>query len=211
MVKEINLLIAGVGGQGGVLLTRIIALSAVKEDLQALIHESRGGAQRGGTVISQIRIGREVYSPVIPANRGDVLLGLEPIEAVRTAYSYLKENGVVLLNTNPVLPVLVQMGSMEYPSIELLTSFLKEITNKIIRIEAADIAERAGNRMAANMVMLGALIAIRILPIHKKTILETLTEEVSGWAKEVDLRAFNLGLNELEQRRDNYFGSRRVT
>lgn len=151
-------------------------------------------------MISQIRIGTEVYSPLIPANGGDVLLGLEPMEALRTAYGYLKEDGVVLLNTNPVLPVLVQMGSMEYPSINSIVSSLRKITNRIITIEAANIAERAGNRMATNIVMLGALAATGILPVREETILQTLVDEVPKWTRDVNLRAFNLGLSELKRK-----------
>lgn len=204
-MREINILIAGVGGQGGLLLTRIISLSAVKEGFQTTISESRGGAQRGGSTVSHIRIGKEIHSPVIPAGRGDILLGLEPMEATRTAYSHLKQNGLVLINVNPIPPISVQMGFTEYPSMELIIRLLREVTSKIITLEAANIAERAGDRMATNIVMLGALTAIRILPIRKNTIINTLIEEIPEWAREVDLKAFNLGLNELKQRRGHLF------
>lgn len=198
MIRELNILVAGVGGQGSVLLSRIISSAAVREGLRTIVSEAKGGAQRGGTVVSHIRIGAEVYSPIVPYNRGDILLGLEPIEALRVASTYLKENGLIILNTNPTPPVLVQIGSREYPSTESIIRILKKITKRIILIQAADIAEKAGDRMTTNIVMLGALTATKAFPVPEKTVLETLINEIPQWARDINLRAFNLGLEAVK-------------
>jgi len=193
MIKECNIYLAGIGGQGIMLLSQVLTEAALKENYKILVSEVHGGAQRGGAAGSHIRMGNEVYSPIIPLQQADVLIGLEPIEAVRVAHMYLKDNGHILINPNPVAPVSVLTGKEEYPSIEKLKKDLIQITNNIFIINATHAAENVGRRVLANVVMLGALVECKCLPLKEKSILDALLEKVPQGTGDINRLAFEAG------------------
>jgi len=192
IVKEINILIAGVGGQGIILMSELLGNAAVADGLNVRGSESLGMAVRGGSVVSTVRIGSEVYGPLIPMGKGDILIGLEPVEALRNI-TYLSKSGLVILNTRKVVPFTVSLGGSEYPSLERIIEKLKVVTNKVITLDASQIAEEAGNPVSTNIVMLGALFATGRLPIKIDTIQETIQVHFSAKLARVNLKAFDLG------------------
>lgn len=180
MSGEMNILIAAVGGQGGLLASRIIAQAAMSEKLGVIVGETLGMAQRGGSVVSQVRIGKDPLSPVIPRGRGDIVLGLEPIETLRVAIQYASKRSLVIMNTQEVLPIDVRLKTAEYPEIERVVERLQAIAARVMILNATELAQKAGNLLTMNVVMVGALAAAcrDILPLDAvRTALEACVGE----------------------------------
>ena len=148
-----RLVIAGVGGQGTLLASRLLAQSSIDAGLPVKIGETYGMAQRGGPVMGHIQIGEGAESPQIRPGEADALLGFEIGEAVRRGITYLKEGGLALVNTRKFPPVEVISGMMKYPPEDSLISLLGEVTSEIVRFDATTLAEKAGDVIATNMVM----------------------------------------------------------
>jgi indolepyruvate ferredoxin oxidoreductase beta subunit len=163
-VKELNIIIAGVGGQGVVLLSELLGNAAVKEGLKVRGSEVLGMAQRGGSVFSNIRLGTDVEAPMTADGKCDVLVAVEPSEGLRNI-QYLNKDTTVVLNTRKVIPSTVSMGKSTYPEIDQIIAKLKTITDKVIPLDASDLAEKAGNRQSTNVVMVGALFGSGRVPI----------------------------------------------
>jgi indolepyruvate ferredoxin oxidoreductase beta subunit len=145
-VEEFNLIIAGVGGQGSVLASRMVADAAIMEGYKVRVGETFGAAQRGGAVASHVRIGTKVYGPLVPEDGLDALVGLEPLEALRVGVKYLSPQAVAIVNTRRWFPVDVNVGRAKYPSLEEIEDSLKKLCNKVIMIDATKIAEEAGRQ-----------------------------------------------------------------
>ncbi|MHA1582183.1 MAG: indolepyruvate oxidoreductase subunit beta [Candidatus Baldrarchaeia archaeon] len=199
LIREFNLLISAVGGQGGLTLSRVIANTAVKLGLKVRVGETLGMSQRGGAVVSFVRIGEDVYSPLIPEGGTDVLIGMEPIEALRAA-KYVGSKTIAVVNLRPIKPVPVNLGLEEYPSIEKIIKLLDKLSGKVLGFDAYEVARRAGLTRAVNSVMLGAAVALKIIPLPREDILETLLETVPRGTEEMNEAAFKLGENIMKER-----------
>ncbi|MEM3737116.1 MAG: indolepyruvate oxidoreductase subunit beta [Candidatus Bathyarchaeia archaeon] len=189
-------MIAGVGGQGVILTALIIANAAVKEGLDALVSEIHGMAQRGGAVISHVRIGRGIHDPSVTEGTADAILALEPAEALR-ALRYASSETRMIINTKPVIPTTVFIGSTAYPPIQKILDECRKFSRHIIPLDAYKLALEAGSPLAQNIVLLGVLVATKIFPIKKDTILDAIKELVSGRYLEANVRAFLSGLETL--------------
>lgn len=198
MVKEFNILITGVGGQGVILISELLGNAAVNDGLNVRGSEVLGMAVRGGAVTSTIRIGSEVYGPLIPMGKCDILIGIEPSEALRNI-TYLSPSSLVILNMAKVVPTSVFIGESSYPSLEEIVEKLSQIANRVIRLKAAQIAEEAGSVMAANIVMLGALFGTGQLPIKIETTKEQIRARFSAELAPVNIKAFDLGYQTCQQ------------
>lgn len=192
-METFRLVIAGVGGQGTLLASRLLAESAIREGLPVRIGETYGMAQRGGPVMGHMQIGGEASSPVICPAEADALLGFEEAEAVRRGVTYLRKGGLALVNSRRLPPVEVISGIAEYPSSESLMSFLSEITENIVSFDATRRAEEAGDPIATNIVMLGALCTSGCLPFSEDTVLDVLRDSIRKQYHATNLRAFELG------------------
>lgn len=198
MVKEFNILITGVGGQGVILMSELLGNAAVSDGLNVRGSEVLGMAVRGGSVISTIRVGSEVYGPLIPMGKCDILIGIEPSEALRNI-TYLSPSSLVILNMAKVVPTSVFIGESSYPSLEEIVEKLSQIAIRVIRLKAAQIAEEAGSVMAANIVMLGALFGTGQLPIKIETTKEQIRARFSAKLAPVNIKAFDLGYQTCQQ------------
>ncbi len=192
MVKEFNTIIAGVGGQGTILLAEILGEAATIEGLEVKGSETLGMAIRGGPVFSIIRIGNEVHGPLVPEGKGDALVGLEPTEALRNI-TYLSKNGITIINTRPIVPYTVSLGLAKYPKIKKVLETLKRKSKKVIAFDATKLAKEAGVSVATNMVMLGALAGTGKLPIRNKTLKKVLRAHFSKEMAQINIKAFLLG------------------
>ena len=192
---DCNLLVAGVGGQGSVLIGNILGNAAILEGLHVWVGETFGMSQRGGSVVSHIRIGRDLFSPITPEGEGDVILGLEPMETLRVARRYLRPAGKIILNPRQVLPSDVISGLSDYPALEEIFGALHGLAAEVIRVDAARLAEKSGNTMTVNIVMLGALTASGLLPISSASIEEAIRQGVPPKTVDVNLKAFKLGVD----------------
>lgn len=192
--NKLDLLITGVGGQGAILASDIIGKAAVTAGLPIRAAETHGMAQRGGSVVNHIRVGND-YGSMIPKKGADLLLALEPMEAVRYL-DFLKDGGIVIMNTQPIIPVTVTSGLTKYPEVSDILDFLSE--KYIVKaFNADDLAYEAGNRLAMNVVMVGAVSGY--LPIPKETLLESVKVLVPQKTIEVNLRAFEAGRQKVEE------------
>lgn len=195
---EFNVLIAGVGGQGNLLSSEIIATAAVRCGLKVRLADVFGAAQRGGSVLSHIRMGEGVYSPVIPRGGAEVLLGFEPVECLR-ASGLLSSSCVAIVNTRPIYPRDVSIGKHSYPSISEITSLLQRLVTRLIRRDFTELAEKAGSPRTLNVIMVGSLAGLELLPVEKETFLEVVAETVPKGTEEMNIRAFKIGYDEIEK------------
>jgi indolepyruvate ferredoxin oxidoreductase, beta subunit len=198
MTKEFNILITGVGGQGVILMSELLGKAAIADGLSVRGSEILGMAVRGGSVTSIIRVGEDVYGPLIPAGKCDVIIAMEPSEALRNA-GFLSKSGLVILNTVPIVPFTVALGQSIYPTLDQVLEKLNSITGKIIKLDANQIAREAGSLLAANIVMLGALFGTELLPLKITTIKEAIEERFPAKVAPVNLKAFDLGYQVCQQ------------
>lgn len=192
--KKLDLLITGVGGQGAILASDIIGKAAVTSGLPIRAAETHGMAQRGGSVVNHIRIGTDLGS-MIPKKGADIMLALEPMEAVRYL-DFLKDGGVIILNTQPIIPVTVTSGLTKYPDVQEILDVLSE--KYIVKAFNADeLAYEAGSRLAMNVTMVGAVSGY--LPISKEDLLESVKALVPQKTIETNVRAFEMGRKKVEE------------
>ena len=192
--SECDLVIVGVGGQGVILISDVVGRAAVLAGKPVCGAETHGMAQRGGSVINHTRIGCS-FSPLVALGGADVLLALEPGEALRFA-RYLSPEGVALVNTRPVFPATVTAGLASYPPIPKILSSLSQHCSRVLDMDATALAGKAGTAQAMNVVMLGAL--SRFIPLSEESILQCLAQVVPTRFLEANKRAFALGKAEVE-------------
>ena len=188
---RINIQIVGVGGQGILTASKILANAALAEGLNVIMSEVHGMAQRGGVVESSVRIG-DVHSPIIGNGKADVILSFEPVEAYR-ALDKANENTKIVTNIEPMVPFTVTIGQGQYPPVEMLVENMKKVTPHVHSFDAFALAREAGTEKAANVVMLGALSALDILPISPEKMKEMVGFTVPARFREVNMKAFDLG------------------
>jgi indolepyruvate ferredoxin oxidoreductase beta subunit len=191
-IKELNIIVAGVGGQGVVLMSEILGNAAVRDGFKVRGSEVLGMAQRGGSVFSNIRLGTDVEAPLTSDGKCDMLVALEPSEALRNI-QYLNETSVVIFNTRKVIPSTVSLGKSSYPEIGQITERLQAVAGRVIALDAQELAEKAGSRQSTNVVMLGTLFGCGKMPINEETVKTLVRERFPAKAAEVNLKAFDLG------------------
>ncbi len=193
-VKKIDLLITGVGGQGAILASDIIGKAAVVSGIPIRAAETHGMAQRGGSVVNHIRLGSD-FGSMIPKKGADIMLALEPMEAVRYL-DFLKDGGVIIVNTQPIIPVTVTSGMAKYPDVQEILDTLSE--KYIVKaFNADDLAYEAGSRLAMNVAMVGAVSGY--LPIAKEALLESVKALVPQKTIDINVRAFEMGRQKVEE------------
>ncbi len=192
-MSEINLIIAGVGGQGSVRASHIVAEAAIRDGLRVRVGETYGAAMRGGSVASHVRIGKDVRSPLVPKDGADVVLALEPLEGLRNAVKFLAKGGLLLTNIRAWTPVDVNVGRAKYPSMDAIERAVRELGGKVKMLDATSLAQEAGNLRTMNVVMLGALAGTGKLPIKVETLRRAVRENVPKGTEDVNMRAFELG------------------
>jgi len=183
-----NIILSGVGGQGILLASAVISHAAMMSGYDVKTNEVHGMAQRGGSVIAQIRFGEKVLSPLIKEGDADFLLALEKVEAVRYA-NYLKNDGVAIVNMQKIIPVTVASGSATYPG--NIDDILKERLPNLKTLDCISIAEEIGNVRVANVVLIGAL--SKHLPFSVETWKNVISDNVPQKALEANIKAFNTG------------------
>jgi indolepyruvate ferredoxin oxidoreductase beta subunit len=189
-----NLVIVGVGGQGIILLTRILGEAALDSDLNVMESEIHGMAQRGGQVISTIRIG-DAHSPMIGKGESDIFLGMEPVETYRHL-DLVSKNTTIITSTNPVYPFTVTSGDEEYPDLEELLSNLSAYPKKLIKLDIEKITLDSGlPNIVSNVIILGAILgACEDFPISSEKLREIIKQNVPSIYEEENIKAFELGI-----------------
>jgi indolepyruvate ferredoxin oxidoreductase beta subunit len=189
-----NVIITGVGGQGNVLASRVLAGMLVNEGFRITIGETFGMSQRGGSVMSHLRISqKQIWSPQIPQGRADIIVALEPLEALRVAVKYGNPDVVVLANSRVVYPIGVITGESNYPSESEMQDFLKRIAARSWLFDATAEAVRLGNPVLSNIIMIGALAAADLLPIDRRSFEKEIMKNMPQAKQKINLAAFDTG------------------
>ena len=149
-----NIIICGVGGQGTVLAAKVLSQAAISKGERVLSAETIGMAQRGGSVVSHVRIGEDVFSPLVPQGQADVLIAFEAAEAVRNI-AYLKEGGSVIVNKKVVQPVTASLSGKAFDEKEMI-SYLEKVAGNVIAVDTDQACQDLGSSKVVNMVLLGA-------------------------------------------------------
>ena len=200
-----DILICGVGGQGTVLASRIIAAAAMDEGSPVHSAETIGMAQRGGSVTSHLRIGGEAYSPMIPFGAADMILAFEPGEAVRNL-RYLRRGGTAVVNTAAVKPVTESLKGTGYDGSEM-TAYLGKKCDCIF-VNAEEVCAPFGSSKFFNIIMLGVAAGSGHLGLSRETLLKQIEKNVPARFLDVNIRAFNAGIEIAGQANANLKGER---
>lgn len=185
-----SVMIVGVGGQGTLLASRVLGSAMLSQGVDVKVSEVHGMSQRGGSVVTYVRYGDKVYSPIIAQGEADVLLAFEALEAARYL-PWLKPDGTVIVNTQQMDPMPVVTGVTEYPK-DILGK-VQEQGVKMVALDALGMAEQAGSAKAVNVVLIGAM--AKKLDLPKKVWIDTIQETVPPKFIDMNLKAFELGYN----------------
>jgi len=186
----------GVGGQGTIKASTIVGEAAMKKGLNVVMSEVHGMAQRGGTVVTELKIG-EAHSPIIEEGAADLLIAFEPTEALRSL-NKINCKSFVIVNSAPIVPFTVSLGISEYPELSSVFDELKAKIKNLSIIDAQKIAKETGNIISENMVLLGAAAAIPNFPIEKDLVIQSMKENLPPKSIETNLKAFENGFAEVK-------------
>jgi len=198
LVEEFNIVIAGVGGQGGLTLSRVIAHAALLDKYNVRVGETLGMSQRGGAVVSFVRFGQRVFSPLIPEGGADLLIGLEPVEALRNV-RFVSDKTVIILNTYPLKPLSVNIGIAKYPEVKEILDLLRMAAKNVIEYNFYEEAKRLGTARVMNIIMLGYSIGANMIPLSEESILKAIKAVVPEKYLEANIKAFERGKNIAKQ------------
>ena len=192
-MKSVNIMIVGVGGQGTLLASRILGNAILSLGYDVKVSEVHGMSQRGGSVVTYVKYGEKVYSPVIDKGEADIILAFEQLEALR-ALPYLKIGGKMIANTQKINPMPVITGAAKYHE-----GIMQPLADKVdlTALDALSIAKEAGNTKAVNVVLMGVMAKNTDIPYE--TWVNAVRECVPAKFLEINLRAFDAGYNYTEQ------------
>lgn len=191
-----NVLLTGVGGEGVLFASVLIARAANIEGCEVRGTQLHGLAQRGGQIPTHVRFGRggHVFSPTIPRAEADLVLGLEPVEAARSCYFADKGRTGFLVDTYPIVPVYARLLGERYPSLEEIRGMIEPFAKKMVFADASNIcSEKLGDTIYGNAMAIGIAVSQGLLPLKEKSLSEAIRRTAGGHA-EMNLRAFRLGL-----------------
>ena len=195
MRDPFSILVAGVGGQGNLVCGRIIAEAAAMKGLRPVVGDTFGASRRGGSVLTHIRIGKQDWGPLIPKGEVDVLLGFEPLEALRAATKYAGDRTVAVVSMMPVLPSNVTSGTASYPKIDDIERDLESICKQVHFLDTEPVLTRSGSTRVLNSYMIGVLSVLGGIPLDSKKLKKAISKILDS---ERDLTAFHEGTLALE-------------
>jgi indolepyruvate ferredoxin oxidoreductase beta subunit len=189
-----NLIITGVGGQGNVLASRVVGNMLMGQGLYVTIGETFGASQRGGSVMSHLRISVDSnFSPQIPKGKAHMVVALEPTEALRVLRDYGNPDVKVICNMRPIHAVGVISGETEYPSHDDLKKWIQALSTKAWFVNATDEAMKLGNPIFGNIMLVGALAATEMLPLDRDGFEKVISRIMPATKVEINLTAFDQG------------------
>ncbi|MDD4780570.1 MAG: indolepyruvate oxidoreductase subunit beta [Tissierellia bacterium] len=189
-MKNISILIVGVGGQGTLLTSRILGSVAMELGYDVKMSELHGMSQRGGSVVTYVKMGEKVYSPIIEEQEADIILAFEELEGIRWN-RFLKKDGMLVLNTQQIDPMPVITRKASYP--ENITEKLQNAYSNTILINALDIAKKLGNVKVVNVIMLGKI--AKVLELDEELFFKAIETSVPAKFLDLNKKAFAEGYN----------------
>ncbi|MBQ9608065.1 MAG: indolepyruvate oxidoreductase subunit beta [Lachnospiraceae bacterium] len=187
-----SLLLCGVGGQGTVLASRILAQAAMEEGKFARTAETIGMAQRGGCVVSHVRIDSKDCSPLVPLKKADILIAFEPGEAVRNL-PYLKPEGIVIVCDNPICPVTASLAGIEYDSRKMI-DYIKSKVDRVIVVDGNKICEECGSSKVVNVALVGTIIKTGAAELSEESVKKVLKDKLKPEFLDMNMKALSLGM-----------------
>jgi indolepyruvate ferredoxin oxidoreductase beta subunit len=198
----INIVITGVGGQGNVVASQIVARAAINEGFYVTIGETYGASQRGGAVMSHVRLSEKTqYGPLIPEGRAHIILGFEPIEALRVMAAFGNQKTRVIVNKRPYYPIDVLTGRLQYPKVDDVLAAIKSMSGEMKTVESTEIAKKAGDVVMQNVVMVGCLAGSGWIVVNMQSFRKAL-EETFPKKTEENLRAFEMGVEGIKKAKE---------
>jgi indolepyruvate ferredoxin oxidoreductase beta subunit len=189
-----NIVITGVGGQGNVMASRVLANMLVRMGFKVTIGETFGMSQRGGSVMSHLRVSaRAVWSPQIPKRGADLIVAIEPVEALRVLIDYGNPIVKAIVNIRPIYPVGVITGESDYPAPEKIREAVTALSAKACFLDATAEAVGLGNPILGNIIMIGAVSGLGVLPINRDVFETVIRDGMPASRIEANLRAFTIG------------------
>jgi indolepyruvate ferredoxin oxidoreductase beta subunit len=189
-----NLIITGVGGQGTVMASRVISNMLSLQGYKITIGETFGASQRGGPVMSHIRVSESgTWSPQIPKGQADLVVALEPVETFRVLTVYGNPDVCVLANIHPTYPVGVIAGDLNYPILEEIEKTLHTLAGRVLLLDATKEAVDLGNPILSNIIMVGAVCALGILPVGLREFESAIRNMIPAKHQDLNVAAFKLG------------------
>ena len=193
----LNIIITGVGGQGNVLASQILASAGIKEGLYVTVGETYGASQRGGPVMSHVRFSAVAQcGPLISEGQADVVVGMEPVEALRVVTDFGNPKTRVIVSPRPIYPIWVLAGQATYPPLEEIIGKLQEL---VAKVEVVRLSEDGKEPLPMNILMMGALAGSGLVPVAVKTFEEVMKEIFAPKDLERNLKAFHTGVNALKK------------
>ena len=184
-----NIILCGVGGQGTVLASKLLAYAAMAKNLNVMSAETIGMAQKGGSVFSYLRIGNDIHSPMIGRKDADIIIGFEPAEAVRML-PYLREDGTVIVSSKAVIPVTASLSGAGYDAGEML-DYLRKKVKKLIVVDADKACSEIGTSKVMNLLMLGVLVRSGAVSFTADDIKDAVRAKVNPKFHELNFRALD--------------------
>ena len=189
-----NIIVTGVGGQGNVLASQIVGRAAADTGLKVTVGETFGLSQRGGPVMSHIRLHRNTnYGPLIPPNMAQIIIGLEPLETIRILLEYGNEKTIFIVNSRPIYPLNVIAGDVEYPDLGQIRSVLEGSSGMLYWFDATHKAIEIGGPIYLNMIMLGALCSLPDFPLEITDLKITLRDIFPESNQDLNFKALDIG------------------
>ena len=195
MKGKINIVLTGVGGQGVITAANILGKAAIRAGVNVFVSEVHGMAQRGGSVNCTVRLG-DVSGPLVPSGSASAMLSMEPSEALRYI-GYTNKKTKIITDIVPVIPFTVATGDEKYPELEKIFEELEKY-GELYKIDAVKLAKDAGAIITKNVVMLGALAGVGVLPFKKEVLLDTILENVPKKYQNINKKAFELGFKAMK-------------
>lgn len=193
-VDPLNLVICGIGGQGNILISRMIGRILAASGYHVTIGETFGAAQRGGAVHSSMRISKKrQYGPLIPGGKAHLVASLEPLETLRILANYGNENVRTVSNIQPILPVGVMARRVNYPDMATLTSAIQRLSKAAWLVNVSRMAMELESPIVANIILLGSLLATDNLPVSADQVEEEIKSTFPPAAVELNLKALRMG------------------
>ncbi|HIH96964.1 MAG TPA: indolepyruvate oxidoreductase subunit beta [Thermoplasmata archaeon] len=196
-MKKVELVLTGVGGQGILLAADLLSKASFKAGKGIWVSEIHGMAQRGGVVTTSIRIGN-APSPSIADGSADVILSMEPLEALRQLKK-LRGDGMIVTDPNPVVPFEVTLGKTKYPPLDKVFNELSKHSKRLVKVDTLQLAKKAGSTITRNVVLLGALAGVKVLPFDRSFLVQTIEERFPPGLVEQNMKAFELGVGAVNE------------
>lgn len=197
----VNVVICGIGGQGNILASGLMGSALVEKGYYVAVGETYGASQRGGSVMSHLRLSDDVERGVlIPEGKADIVVAFEPLEALRILRTYGNENTKVIYDPRPQYPLGVLTGEDEYPKMDVLSAEIDRLCGESFVVPATEMAVEAGNSKVANIIMMGALAAMEDIPLVPDEFFVVLEQNFKGKVLDMNRDVFNAGYEYIMER-----------